>query len=361
MEDTETTERLPRLRDNRWLIGIWVLVVLFALVMVGRSIQVGVPIRDPGGAMLLRRIGMSLATFAAFAMIDAAIRSGRGRRSRAQIVATLRRRWRRDRLTVAVMGIIAYHLLYFTYRNLKSWVVFRGFHDGALIDFEKAVFLGNSPASLLHGLIGEHISSYVIAVIYESFAYLQPASFIAALVFAARIRDGFVFLAASMWGWVLGTASYYIIPSLGPFASVPADFDGLSRTFINGKQATLLENREHLLQDPSAGDAFASIGAFASLHVGFTCLFVLMLRYYGLRRASQVMTVYLGATIIATIYLGYHFVVDDIAGVAIAVLAVLFGRLLIYPRGGRTLALSRMRQRTDSEPGRPASLRKWWA
>ena len=47
------------------------------------------------------------------------------------------------------------------------------------------------------------------------------------------------------------------------------------------------------------------------------------------------MCVYLAGTVVATVFLGWHFFVDDIAGVLIAVAAILLGHLTIYP--GRRL------------------------
>src|SRR5690606_4270705 len=125
---------------------------------------------------------------------------------------------------------------------------------------------------------------------------------------------------------------YYLIPSLGPFAATPDSFADLSRTFIVSKQDTLLEGRAGFLADPSAGDAFASIGAFASLHVGFTTAVALMLRYYGLRRATRVMAVYLGASVSATLYLGYPYIRDDLGGLLLGYPPVLLGRYTAYPR-----------------------------
>jgi hypothetical protein len=58
-----------------------------------------------------------------------------------------------------------------------------------------------------------------------------------------------------------------------------------------------------------------------------------MLRYYGFRPAARAMTVYLVAVTLATIYLGWHFAVDDVAGLVLGLMAVLLGRLMIYPRG----------------------------
>jgi membrane-associated phospholipid phosphatase len=57
------------------------------------------------------------------------------------------------------------------------------------------------------------------------------------------------------------------------------------------------------------------------------------LRYYGQHFLAGVMTAYVAATMLATVYFGWHFVVDDVAGVLLAVLAVVLGRAMIRPRG----------------------------
>ncbi|MEP6665490.1 MAG: phosphatase PAP2 family protein, partial [Nocardioidaceae bacterium] len=219
---------------------------------------------------------------------------------------------------------------------LKSWNAFNELHDDPLLRLDKWLFFGHSPAVLLHDLLGQHVAEFVLPALYQSFTQMVPVSLVAALVLAHRIRDGYVFLMSAMWVWILGVGSYYLIPTLGPFASAPQDFSHLPHTEITSTQAKYMAERAHLLQHPAAGDAFASIAAFASLHIGFTFMVVLMLRYYGFRRATQAMSVYLAAVIIATIYLGWHYVVDDIAGLALAYFAVLFGRLMIYPPGRRS-------------------------
>jgi membrane-associated phospholipid phosphatase len=156
------------------------------------------------------------------------------------------------------------------------------------------------------------------------------------IVFVTRIRDGFVAIASALWVWILGVGAYYLIPSLGPFDSAPQEFAGLPHTMIQDTQARYMGQRAHLLAHPQASDAFAQVSAFASLHVAITCLILLMTRYYGLRRATQAMGVFLFGTIIATVYLGWHFFVDDIAGIAIALVGVYLGRSMIYPRGRPT-------------------------
>lgn len=326
--------------DYRWVLRLWVVVIAFAAVTVARSLSVGIPVRDVGGVILRSRMAISAGLFLGLALIDAGWRTPRPGWTFREALTVLRSRWPSRRLALAASGLLAYHLVYFSYHNLKSWDVFNTVRDDLLTRMDRWLFFGNSPAALLHDLLGQHVATYVLMVIYESFATIVTVSFVAALVFANRMRDGYVFIASMIWVWILGVGTYYLIPSLGPFHSEPGSFAGLPHTMVTDTQARYLAQRAHLLADPGAHDAFAQVSAFASLHVGVTCVILLMLRYYGFRRATQVMTVFLVGTILATVYLGWHFVVDDIAGIAIAVIAVTLGHLTIYPRGRETGAES---------------------
>jgi hypothetical protein len=319
--------------DYRWLIPVWVVVALFATVAEVRSRQVDIPFRDPHGEIFVSRIALSLVLFVALAVVDAGIRTGRQGGSLRNAVDLLRRRWRRRRLALAMSGLLAYHLVYFCYHNLKSWDVFNQPRDDLLLRWDRWLFFGHSPAVLLQDALGQHVAAYVLLVVYESFSSLVSVSFVAALVFTNRIRDGYVFIASAVWVWILGVGSYYLIPSLGPFSSAPQDFDGLPHTMVQDTQARYLAQRAELLANPHASNAFAQVSAFASLHVAVTCLILLMARYYGLRRATWAMVVFLAGTMVATVYLGWHFVLDDLAGLGIALVSVLLGRLMIYPRG----------------------------
>ncbi len=324
---------VTRDRDVGWIIGIWILVAVFALITALRSYQVDIPLRDPGGRLFRGRLLGSATFFAAFALIDASVRVGfRGWRVR-KAFDMLRSRWQVARLALALSGLLAYHIVYVCYRNLKSWDAFNTPLDHDLLRIDSWLFFGHSPAVLLHEALGRDISAHVLAAIYEFFPTLVSISFVAALVFANRLRDGFVFLVSAMWVWILGVASYYLVPSLGPFASAPHEFAQLAHTSIASTQDAYLLQRTNLLAHPSAPSSFASISAFASLHVGYTFMVVLMLRYYGLRRLMQVVSVFLVGTLLATVYFGWHFVTDDIAGLLLAYAAVRLGRLMVYPRG----------------------------
>jgi PAP2 superfamily protein len=320
---------IPRSDQRRLLIGVWSLVCVFAAVAAFRSHQVAVPFRDPHGAILRNRLLISSILFAGLVLVDGVARSKPGARRPRAVARVIRHRWPRRRLGLAIAGLLAYHLVYFCYHNLKSWVAFEPLRDDMLGRWDHGLFLGHTPAVLLHDLLGQHVAAYGLMTVYESFTPLVSLCVVASMVFVERVEDGYVFIASALWVWIFGVSSYYLIPSIGPFHNAPGDFSGLPHTLVQDTQANYLAQRAQLLAHPHAHDSFAQLGAFASLHVAMTTLLLLMARHYGLRRTSRAMAVFVCLTMVATVYLGWHYAVDDIAGVAIAVVSTLIGRTMV--------------------------------
>jgi hypothetical protein len=318
---------------SSWVAPLWIVVAVFAVVTVVRSHQIGIPLRDPHGSILWSRIALSLAIFAVLALADALVRTPRPGWSVRRAAGVLRSRWPRRRLVLALTALLGYHLVYFCYHNLKSWDSFNRVRDPMLLRWDRWLFAGHSPAVLLHDLLGQHAAAYVLMTVYESFTTVTSIALIASLTLVPRVRDGYVFICAAVWVWILGVASYYLIPSIGPFHSAPGEFKGLPHLMIQDTQARYMAARAHLIAHPHAHDAFAQVSAFASLHVAVTSLVLLMAAYYRMWRTTVVLAVFVATTMVATVYLGWHFAVDDVAGFAIAVVAVLLGRLMVYPHG----------------------------
>jgi membrane-associated phospholipid phosphatase len=323
----------------RLTLVLWSIVAVFAMVTFARSQQVDIPLRDPNGRMFSGRLQSAFTLALILVAADAVVRTLWRDRSLARflpgLVGTLRARWTLRRTALAVSGLVGYHVVYVCYRNLKSWDAFNTDRDQHLLDLDRALFLGHSPAELLHGVLGTDHAAVVLALFYNSFVYMVVAAVVGSVALLPRIRDAYVMLFAGVWVWILGVASYYLVPSLGPFASAPEEFAKLRPTGVTSAQAQYLVDRAHLLASPGAPDAFASISAFASLHTAFTCAVLLVAVYLGWRWVAVVLGVYLTAVMLATIYFGMHFVVDDVAGVAIAVAAVILARLLVHwPRLG---------------------------
>lgn len=319
-----------RPRGYGYVAGTWLSVLAFGVVAVVWSQHVGVGFKDPGGRMFAGKLGYSLSALTVALLGDLAWQWWRSRHQQG-LRATLARRWSPDRLVLIVTGLLAYHVVYFSYRNLKSWDAFNTPRDDWLLDADRHLFGGHSPAVLLHDLLGTHTSAYVLMVVYKSFTYLTATSVVIALAFGRTVRRAYVFLVAAMWTWILGTASYYAIPSLGPFASAPSEFTSLPHTSITSTWTEYLDQREAFLADPTAPGSFVSISAFASLHTAFTALVCFMAFYYGHKWLGTVLAVYLVAIMISTVYWGWHFTLDDVAGLLIAAVAVALGHVIVRP------------------------------
>jgi hypothetical protein len=319
-DDASAVRSEPEQADWWRAARVWALALAFFAVGVARSVQVGIPFRDPHGSWLVSRLEYTAIIVAVLVVLEGVVRSGRPFSVR-RVASTVRTRWTPTRLTMAVSALLAYHLTYVTYRNLKSWNDLRTPHDDLLQSWDRWLFLGHSPAVVLHDALGQHAAAWVLMGWYGAFPNLVLIAFPAAVVLAPRMRDAFVAIAAFMWVWILGTATYYLIPSLGPFHVAPQDFVGLPHLSAQETQALYLEQRAYLIAHPQAPDAVAQVAAFASLHVGVTAVILGVAWWHRLRRTTVLLAVFLAGTCVATVYLGWHFVVDLPAGLAIAALA----------------------------------------
>jgi hypothetical protein len=217
--------------------------------------------------------------------------------------------------------------------------------DRQLADFDRGMFAGHDPAMLLHDALGTGLATHVFSGVYMLFFLFIPGTLAVALVFSRNLSSGLFYVTAQSLNWLLGAASYFLLPSLGPIYVDPSAFAGLADTEAGRLQAVLLEQRVEFLREPAIGTA-QSIGAFASLHVSIFLTGALAAHLLGLHRSVKIVAWMLVAlTVGATIHLGWHYFADDLGGVAIAVLAVAIARALTG------IDLRAERRRTTSAPG----------
>ena len=276
----------------------------------------GVPLRDPKH-VTEGRLTTALLLVAVLIAIDAVVRG--------------RDRWPRARLVMTGGVVLAFYATYFAYRNLKSIVpLLRDeLFDRRLGDIDRSVFAGSDPAQVLHDLLGTGISAEVLSVVYGLFFVFVPVSVALALVVPRDPRPGLFFVTALSLNWVLAAGSYFLLPSLGPVYAQPENFADLPSTGVSHLQTALLNQRTEFLHDPAAAGAAQSIGAFASLHVSIFFTAALATLLLGVpRRVSAVVWALLALTVLATLYFGWHYVLDDVAGVAIAVTSLALARAL---------------------------------
>jgi hypothetical protein len=230
---------------------------------------------------------------------------------------------------------------------MKSFVPFvtHANHDVDLINFERWLFFGTDPATILHDIFGTHLFAHLFSAVYLIFLTFVPVSLAVALIWSNKLQTGVWYVTSLCLTWVLGAASYFLVPALGPVFERPDLFASLPETGVTGLQEKLTEHRAEYLRDPFKTDAVQSIAAFASLHCAVVFVAALIAQLSGAAKVLRVgLWVYLGLTVIATIYFGWHYVLDDVAGMGIGFVAVYAGARLtgfewnLMPRSLRTIA-----------------------
>lgn len=294
------------------------------------------PIRDPDARYVGSPAALIALVAGIFLVLDLIPRALRGARGSDQgilgaSVTVLRERWLNRRGLIVIACLISFYVTYLSYRNLKSYVPFvnGSNHDLALFDLERGLFLGNDPATLLHWILGTGPIAHFLSFVYIAFLTFVPLSLGFALIWANRLAPGVWYVTSLSITWLLGALSYYLIPALGPVFVRPAIFSSLPDTGVLSLQAKLAEHRAEVLADPFATNAVQSVAAFASLHIAVVLVAALIAQLVGAPRALRIgLWTFLGFTAIATIYFGWHYVVDDIAGAGIAVFSVWAGARL---------------------------------
>jgi hypothetical protein len=301
-------------------------------IITGRAVDH--PLRDPDGFLGPAWVRLPMLLLGAFVadILPRTLWRSRGRmgqfRSEARLL--IREHWTRDRITLVVLGLVCFYVTYVSYRNLKNFLPFvragktrQG--DYELHKFDQWLMFGHDPALLLHDLLGTSISAHALSWIYLIFLPMVPISVTIWLVWSRNVSFGYWYVTAQCICWTLGTASYYMIPTLGPNFASPWLYEDLDTTGVTALQNALYWGRQSVLNDPLASGV-QSVAGFASLHVGVTLLMALVAQYTVRHRAIKiVLWTYMGLVVLSTSYFGWHYIADDIAGAVIAFISFYLG------------------------------------
>lgn len=330
------------------VVGIVALVLMFVVAAVE-----GLPIRDPDARLVgspLALIGLIVTIFVLLDVVHRALSGARAEGSgvRSAIRGVFLERWWGRRGLIVVACVLGFYATYLAYRNLKSYMPFvtDGNYDSALLQFDQTIFFGNQPATLLHDLLGTGIAAQVLSAVYLAFLSFVPISLGVALIWSSRLAAGVWYVTALTLDWMLGVLSYYLLPSLGPIFTQPGLFLDLPATGVSELKDTLMEHRIEVLANPAASDTVQSIAAFASLHVAVVFTAALIAQLLGAARWLRIsLWSYVGLTTLGTIYFGWHYVSDDVAGLAIGAIATYVAAALTGFRPHPLDALARLTQR----------------
>jgi len=298
------------------------------------SQAVDYPLRDPDGFLGPAWVRLPMLCVGAFAadILPRTLWRSRLNPTQFKVEAKLliREHWTRDRVQLVILGLICFYVTYVSYRNLKNFLPFvrsetarlRG--DYELHKFDHWLLFGHDPGILLHDLLGTTASAHILSWVYLLFLPMVPVSVIVWLVWSRNVSFGYWFVTAQCMCWTLGTASYYMIPTLGPNFAFEWIYQDLAQTGVTDLQNALYWGRHDVRFDLSSG--VQSVAGFASLHVAITLLMALVGQYTLRHRFLKVILwVYMSITVLSTTYFGWHYIADDIAGAVIAFVSFYLG------------------------------------
>jgi len=263
-----------------------------------------------------------------------------------------RAHWNRERFTLVALGIICFYVVYVSYRNLKSFLPFinETMYDRELHLLDRALFFGHEPATVLHGMFGTVLTAYVLSYIYLAFLPMVPLGVTAWLVWSRNLSFGYWFVTSQCLAWTLGTLSYYALPTLGPGLEYVYLYKDLADTPTSGLMESLVSARQGVRLSGLEGQV-QSVAGFASLHCAITLLLALMVQYtIRSRVAKWIVWVNFGLTVTATLYFGWHYIADDIAGIVIAMVSFYIGGVASGQKFDRKLTSSHPTTTTASVP-----------
>lgn len=311
-----TPDRRAHLRP--YLFEILAVVNLAGIVVLGLRAKVSVLESLPG--TLIQFFPMLLGYALAGIAVRAAVAAYR--KELPALVRVLRRPgWISDTLRLAFFGAVTMHA-YFWIKLLVP-VLHPRLYDQELWNLDQAMLGGLSPNVLFINIFS---APAVMKTIDWSYARIFFASMTIAFSFflsAPGRRLRLAFTTGNTILWLAGAWLYLLLPSLGPAYRFPDLWLPLRELLpvTHHFQALLMRNYQNVLRTvqgtPASVQLAFGIAAFPSLHVAFQTFAFLWLRRVWIW-GQIVFGVFTLLIAIGSVVTGWHYLVDAVAGVALA-------------------------------------------
>lgn len=197
-------------------------------------------------------------------------------------------------------------------------------YDAELYRIDRLLFFGMSPSVFFLQLFSNTAFLRFIDVSYPDFFIGGMMIALAFFFSMPKSRVRIAFMTSSTLMWLAGAWLYMIFPSLGPAFSFPDIWfpyvNGLHRT--QWSQVVLMKNYRAVIRLLNGGgpeQIFLSFGiaAFPSLHVGTQTQIAIWMRKWW-RPGAILFTLAAFFVFIGSMITGWHYLVDGLAGVALA-------------------------------------------
>jgi hypothetical protein len=192
--------------------------------------------------------------------------------------------------------------------------------DQELLDFERWLFGGKVALEVFELFVPRSWAGGISAGYEAYYAYFSIVLFIFVLQRKSRsIAEEFCF--SFCFIWIVGVMVTYALPTWGPCFFVPDLYQSLPDTKMRFMQADLWQMKGILEQNRNAEGVIFAISGLPSMHLA-----VVLLGSVYLNRLNRWLGVFswsfAGVTFVATLYFGWHYLLDDVASVLLIVVTV---------------------------------------
>lgn len=221
----------------------------------------------------------------------------------------------RQTLLVARYGL-PFCILLIIYRALDFYIPLMApvDRDGWLLQIDAWLFGGTQPSLLLEPYIRPWLTDYL------SFVYMAwfPMIFFTLLLMMLKSRRVVSeYVGAALFAFYIGYVSYTLVPAVGPVYTLADTYT----TSLSGGALTELQHSVITTQQ----DLNVPRDCFPSLHTAISCVMLYFVWRYR-RKWLWLYAPLVLSILISTVYLRYHYVIDVLAGIALAALTCTIGR-----------------------------------
>jgi membrane-associated phospholipid phosphatase len=227
------------------------------------------------------------------------------------------------RFTVAIV------VMFVEFGMLKNLIphVNANVYDDAFAAVDRLVCGGVLCSQALHSALGTSPST--IDVISEHYFWYYPYMSLVGFIFvvAASRELAHEYLFAFVSLFLMGTVIIYLGPTWGPVYFQPELFDFMKHSELAGLQQNLWKMKMTLDADPQNREAIFMISGFPSLHIAVVTVGSIYLGRLS-RWLARGSWIFLALTFNSTLYLGWHYLLDDLGALGLVCLCVLMAKKL---------------------------------
>ncbi|HSV96556.1 MAG TPA: phosphatase PAP2 family protein [Spirochaetota bacterium] len=188
--------------------------------------------------------------------------------------------------------------------------------DAYLIHIDRFLFLGIDPTVLLESITLPYLTEF-LQIAYASF-YFLPFSLMLLLFFKRRRMDFHVVVSTLMLSFYICYVGYYIFPAIGPRFTL----DHLQTFPLSG---VLFYDYVRNFLD---GYSFITRDCYPSGHA-LLSIMTALLAYKHYRPYFRIAAVWAGIILFSTVYLRYHYVIDVLTSLIIAMIVYRFNPQMV--------------------------------